>query len=157
ANAIATWNPATGQWSALGSGLTGPTNYPEVYALAAMPNGDLIAGGNFYNAGGSLVRGLARWNGSGWTGIGSGVTSGNSPGEVDALVVLPNGGLVVGGRFDRAGSVAAINIARWDGAQWHAMASAMQPAVDSPGVWALVVLPGGDLVAGGAFATIDGV
>ncbi|HVU62423.1 MAG TPA: hypothetical protein VHC70_00495, partial [Phycisphaerales bacterium] len=40
---IATYDPATAQWSPLGSGLNGGS----VRALAALPNGDLVAGGYF--------------------------------------------------------------------------------------------------------------
>jgi hypothetical protein len=36
-------------------------------------------------------------------------------------MAIYNGDLIVGGCFDSAGGVPAFNIARWDGAQWHAM------------------------------------
>src|SRR4051812_22529346 len=57
-----------------------------VYAVAVLPNGDLVAGGE--RAGGP-----ARWNGSSWSTLpGGGVDS-----AVNALVALPNGDLVAGG------------------------------------------------------------
>ena len=43
-NRIAKWNGTV--WSSLGTGMGGPASpSPDVYALAEMPNGDLIAGG----------------------------------------------------------------------------------------------------------------
>ena len=50
ANRIAAFDPVTGAWSALGSGLSGlgPLSHPpSVHALAVLPNGDLVAGGLF--------------------------------------------------------------------------------------------------------------
>ncbi|MDX2017587.1 MAG: hypothetical protein SFY95_08125, partial [Planctomycetota bacterium] len=45
---IAIFDASAGRWSPLGAGLNGP-----VLALAVMPNGDLIAGGTFIDAGGN--------------------------------------------------------------------------------------------------------
>ena len=59
ANRIAAYDPATSVWSALGSGMNG-----EVWALTALPNGDLVAGGPFTSAGGVSAPGIARWNGT---------------------------------------------------------------------------------------------
>ena len=47
ANRIAVFDPATSTWSALGTGMN-----DQVFALASLPNGDLIAGGQFTAAGG---------------------------------------------------------------------------------------------------------
>ncbi|NBQ15065.1 MAG: hypothetical protein EBU31_10785, partial [Proteobacteria bacterium] len=114
-----------------------------VYALAARSNGDLFAGGLFTVAGSVRVNGVARWNGSAWLPLGSGVNA-----SVNELALLPNGDLVAGGAFTTAGGVAASRIARWDGAAWSSMGLGTNGSV-----YALAVLPGGDVVAAGAFTT----
>lgn len=53
------WNPATDQWSALGTGTNG-----EVLALAVMPDNTLIAGGRFTACGTTTTSRIAAWNGS---------------------------------------------------------------------------------------------
>jgi hypothetical protein len=73
----------------------GPPPYalaPAVYALAVLPNGDLVAGGDFTTAGGVAANSIARWNGSSWSALGSG-----TDGTVLSLAVLPSGDLAVGG------------------------------------------------------------
>ncbi len=140
---IAAWNPATGTWSALGGGVDG-----QVLALAAMPNGDLVAGGSFLNAGGAPANRLARWDGATWTAVGGGVNNSVGATQVRALAVLPSGELVVGGTFDSAGSVAARNIASFDGTTWTALGDA------NVGVSALTLTASGALVAAGPFTTI---
>ena len=72
ANNIAKWNGAT--WSSLGSGTGGPS--PHVYALTVLDDGSgsaLYAGGSFASAGGVTVNGIAKWDGSSWSPLGSGV------------------------------------------------------------------------------------
>jgi len=89
---------------------------------------------------------IARWNGTAWSPLGTGMNN-----WVLALAVLPNGDLVAGGRFTTAGGVSAIRIARWNGAAWSPLGTGMNSEVR-----ALAVLPSGDLVAGGWFTTAGG-
>jgi hypothetical protein len=89
------------------------TNFPlTVNELAVLPNGNVIAGGDFF--GGPSV-GIAMWNGATWMPMGTGVEF--SPpyfqGMVDALAVLPNSDVMIGGRFWGAGSEFLPYIARW--------------------------------------------
>jgi hypothetical protein len=107
ANNIAQWDGST--WSALGMGAEvagwGYT-YPEVHDLIEY-NGDLIAMGPFSLAGGVPVNGLARWDGTSWSSLGSG-----TDGFPDALAVLGQQ-LYVGGYFTTAGGKPSLNIASW--------------------------------------------
>ncbi|QYU66619.1 hypothetical protein J4558_16775 [Leptolyngbya sp. 15MV] len=119
ANNIAVYDPATGNWSALGSLREGGMG-GSVFALAVLPSGDLVAGGNFATAGDVSASNIARWNGSSWSALGSGVTGGGQP-FVSALAVLPSGDLVAGGSFTTAGGASASRIARWNGSSWSAM------------------------------------
>ncbi|MFN9705194.1 MAG: hypothetical protein ACK595_10295, partial [Planctomycetota bacterium] len=89
-------------WSALGSGMNG-----SVEALAALPNGDLVAGGFFTTADGAAADGIARWSGNSWSALGSGASG------VRQLAVLPNGQLAVGGGFLTAGGNVSAYFARY--------------------------------------------
>ncbi len=93
ANCIAKWDGSS--WSVLGSGMYGTTDY-WVNALKVDSSGNLYAGGSFTTAGGTTVNGIAKWDGSSWTTLGSDINSG---GEVYALTVDSYGNLFVGGLF----------------------------------------------------------
>jgi hypothetical protein len=106
ANSIGMWNGTT--WSALDSGLYGEPGGSQVNALAVY-NGELYAGGYFDTINNRYVNCIAKWNGSVWTPVGSGISNG---GSVNTMVVF-NNSLYVGGGFDSAGGVYAKNIAMW--------------------------------------------
>ncbi|MBL8725132.1 MAG: hypothetical protein JNK49_13860 [Planctomycetes bacterium] len=151
ANCIARWDGAT--WSPLGTGMSNTSQFRTlaVFALVVEPNGDILAAGSFDMAGGVPANGVARWNGSSWSALGSGFTSATSYTAVHALLRLPSGDLVAGGYFDMADGSPANYIARWNGANWSALGS----GVDS-GVLALTARPNGDVIAGGHFLTAGG-
>ncbi len=147
ANCIAKWNGSS--WSALGLGMGyGSWTYtPRVDALA-VSGSDLYAGGYFTNAGGIAAHCIAKWDGSSWLPLGSGMG-----GDVYALAVAGSN-LYVGGRFTTAGGSAATNIAKWNGSNWSALGSGLDgPGGDwGPYVNALAV-SGSALYAGGYFTT----
>jgi trimeric autotransporter adhesin len=153
-NSIARWDGSS--WSAMGSGMTGGT-YGDVLCLTTLPNGDLVAGGDFTAAGGVPANYIARWDGSSWSALGSGIAGRVPPLEITVvdLTTLPNGDLVVGGSFLRAGGVTVNSIARWNGSAWSALGSGLTGA--NSVVYALTMLPNGDLVAAGEFTTAGGV
>jgi len=109
---------------ALGIGTNGP-----VEALAVFDNGSgpaLYAGGSFTTAGGAAGNHIAKWNGSSWSALGSGMSGMNS--SVWALTVFNDGSgpaLYAGGYFGTAGGVAANDIAQWNGSSWFALGSGM--------------------------------
>ena len=80
---------------------------PAVCALAVLPNGDLVAGGGFTTAGGVSANGIARWNGTSWSALGSGMDA-----SVYALATLPNGNLVAGGEFSVVNGAVSVYIAQ---------------------------------------------
>src|SRR5437773_6019989 len=86
-----------------------------VYALA-VSGSDVYAGGQFTMAGGSAANYIAKWNGSSWTALGSGLGGGSmeSPPSVAALAVSGSD-VYVGGTFTTAGGASANYMARWDG------------------------------------------
>ena len=153
ASGIAKWNGSS--WSALGQGLAGPT-FPEVFALEVFDDGGgpaLYAGGQFMQAGHVAASGIAKWDGSGWSALGTGVV-----GIVYALEVFDDGrgeALYAGGGFSSAGGVGAGNIARWDGTSWSALGDGVGGSVGQA-IWTLASFDDGDgpvLYAGGGLTT----
>lgn len=146
---ITRYNPATSAWSALGGGVNG-----VVRALAVLPSGDVLVGGQFSTADGLPAAGIAQYNPATntWAAIGSGVTYFGGAGLVRSLLVLPDGDVLIGGRFDTAGGTPANSIARFSPATgvWSAFGTGMNSAVNC-----IEVLADGDIVAGGDF-TIAG-
>lgn len=122
--AIAAFDEGTATWSTFGSGIV------QGYAqhLAAMPNGELIVGGQFTVIDGLAVNNLARWTGSAFAPLGNGIAS-----RIDAMQVAPNGDLVV---------LAATSVQRWNGTQWSAVGSL--PSAHQH----LAIAANGDLVVG---------
>ena len=84
-------------------------------ALASHDDGSgplLYAGGSFSRADGETVNGIARWDGTVWTGLGSGVN--RQP--VRALASYDDGqgnALYVGGDFGSVGGLASAYIAKY--------------------------------------------
>jgi hypothetical protein len=136
------------------------TNDPIV-ALAVFDDGRgpaLYAGGDFTTAGGVSCSRIARWDGSTWSALGSGMNS-----WVNALAVYDDGrgpALYAGGWFTTAGGAAVNRIARWDGSSWSALGSGLTGLpVSDLGVDALAVYDDGRgpaLYAGGYFNTAGG-
>ena len=150
ANNIAQWN---GSWLALGSGILGGGAHghgPTVFALAVAGT-NLYVGGDFSTAGGFAANDIARWNGSSWSALGSGLNNGVNN-DVFVLAVDVSSNLYVGGEFTKAGGGVATEIARWNGSSWSAMGSGMDSgkAVTND-VYALAVDVSGNLYAGGDF------
>ena len=125
-------------WVSLNPGIPG-ANGP-VYAAAVDSNGILYAGGQFSLIGTVAASSIARWNGTTWSALGSGVD-----GTVQALAVSGTN-LYVGGNFTTAGGVPANAIAVWNGSSW----SALGTGVEYGSVSALAV-NGNNLYAGGNF------
>ena len=114
---VARWNGS--EWEAFGDGLDLSWGSPTIWCLAEY-QGQLYAGGEFDNTGGQGLSGIARWNGSAWEAVGGPVGGPYYPAVFD-MVVTSDDRLVVVGRFDSVGGVAADNIAAWDGQQWSAL------------------------------------
>jgi len=109
---------------------------------------DLYAGGNFTTAGGSAATNIAKWNGSSWSALSSGMDN-----YVYALAVSGSD-LYAGGEFTTAGGNPATNIAKWNGSSWTALGSGMG-GVGLPVVDALAV-SGSNIYAVGWFTTAGG-
>src|SRR5207249_4795897 len=100
------------------------------------------------DAGGVSANCIAKWNGSSWSALGSGL---GVPSVSSVLALAASGSdLYAGGTFQTAGGSAATYIAKWNGSSWSALGSGMNnPA------YALAV-SGSNLYAGGTFTTAGG-
>ncbi len=120
-NRVARWDTtAPGSWAPLGSGINGVG--PFVAALLSFDEDDagpapeeLYAGGRFTSAGSVAANSVARWDGTTWTPLGTGLNN-----DVFALASfdVDGGGpepaaVFAGGAFTAAGSGSANRVARW--------------------------------------------
>lgn len=142
-NGIARWNGF--QWAPLDAGLTS-FGSSSGRTLVVHPNGDLVVGGHFLNAGGGASNHVARWTNNRWLALGRGITPG-----IVTMAASGSDQLVAGGYFTFAGNTSAQRVARWDGQLWQPMGS----GTDAP-VAAVAVLPNHDVVVGGSFAQAGG-
>ena len=124
-NGLAKWDGIS--WQALGPGLApSETGKLRVYDLCVYDDGtgpNLFVGGWFRTPGEEPAIALAKWDGSEWSAVGDELQSwmGLEP-IVGALCVFDDGrgpALYVGGMFEGAGEVDALNVARWDGVVWE--------------------------------------
>lgn len=145
---VARWNGS--QWSAMGAGLppTTPTSYQPVRTLLRLPNGDVLAGGDFLPGEGAAgTNYVARWDGSNWSSIRPG-----TGGSVLATVTTASGLRYAVGSFTGIEGVAANRVAVRVNGAWQALGSGADDAVH-----AVLPLPNGDVVIGGEFTSVGGV
>ena len=153
ANHIASYDPATGTFAALGSGASSQ----GTFALVCDIDGNLYAGGQWASMGGvANTAGIAKWDGSAWSSIaipgdpaglpmavgldgrtiytswfskylnGVWTVIGLSGGNnYGGMVFSPGGLLYVQGNFTAIDGVAANGIAVWDGTTWKALGSGL--------------------------------
>lgn len=143
---LATWR--NGTWRPAGLGLSGP-------AFTVHPLGeDVLVGGSFATAGGVPVNSIARWNNDDWAPLGGGVRQDPLSGQVHAVAVRGTD-VYAGGVFNRAGDVAALNVAHWNGATWSPLGAGLGGI--GAVVRALAVGADGTLYAGGFFTAAGNV
>ena len=143
-NSLATWDGIN--WSAIGT--PSLVNGPSSIVRALDHDGtNLYAGGLFNYAGQTLATNVARYNGTNWTPLGSGVN-----GSVNAIKVY-KAQVYVGGTFTRAGAVLATNVAMWDYRfnTWNNLKGGANDSVLALDHYASTIY------AGGLFTSIGGV
>ena len=99
-------------------------------------------------AGGVPATNVARWNGTNWSAMGSGM-GGLSQNYLEDLAVSGSD-VYAGGQFIHAGGIVASYIAKWDGSIWSALGSGVNNTVYP------LLVSGKDLYAGGYFTTAGG-
>ena len=156
---ITKWNGSA--WSNL---LTIPASYTLDGALGdilsmTVYNNELYIAGTF----GMMIDTIptyqvAKWNGTNWSAVGTGINpeaypfGGDSDGSAYSFVqslAVYNGALYAGGHFDSCGAVATRNIARWDGTNWSALGQGVNGYVYS------MIAADTSLYAGGWFNYVN--
>jgi hypothetical protein len=141
-NGIGVYDISANTWSTIG-GVTGGT--ATVYAILKV-GGDIFVGGNFTDISGTPANSIARWNGTSWSALVSGLTGG------DCLALAHDGTyLYAGGSFTSASGVAnTAKFARWNGASWSSV------GIISGGDCNTIVTSATDIYIGGGFTSING-
>jgi hypothetical protein len=115
--AVAPWTASFGNevarfdgaaWTSLGT----VAQSSGIHCLHALPDGDLLVGGRFTAIGSTQANGVARWNGTSWSPVAGGIEIPlvNSSNTISGMEALPNGDVVVVGRFQRVGNATAANV-----------------------------------------------
>jgi len=139
-------------WNAVGApgapnGVSG-----SIHALAVSGT-DVYVGGSFSQAGGIAANRVAKWNGTSWSSLGTGLANGVNDAVFALVVSGPD--VYVGGYFTRAGVVAANRVAKWNGTSWSSLGIGAANGVNAF-VNALAV-SGPDVYVGGSFTQAGGV
>jgi RHS repeat-associated protein len=105
------WNGST--WSTVGAAGGSTSNWTNSIALWDDGRGSAAYFGGLFGALGTPTGNrISRWNGSSWSGLGSGISSGS----VSALATaeeMTGSALYLGGSFSAVNGVASSNLARW--------------------------------------------
>jgi hypothetical protein len=126
-------------WTALENGVSSSVN-----AMVIKNENEIYAGGQFINASGITVNRIAKWNGSGWSALGTGVN-----GTVHTIAI--NGDDVyAGGEFTTAGGVTVNRIAKWNGTSWAALGTGVNNRVRK------IVIHNGNIYISGFFSIAGG-
>ncbi len=145
-----------GRWTGSAWAIFATMNY-AAWSMAVLPNGDLVAAGGFTTMQGNQANRIARWNGTTWSPLATGLDD-NQPTPLSgwgprSVIATANGDVITAGVFLTAGGLLTNRIARWNGSAWSALADGSGFAPRT-----VTELPNGDIVAGslaGAVAAFD--
>jgi hypothetical protein len=128
-------------WVALGGGFDGAINCFATF------KSDLYVGGTMFNSDGVSVNCISRFDGNGWTPVGSGV------GGTFVITLAPtNEKLYVGGVFVQAGGIDTTNLATWNGSQWEPFYGLTNGSVKS-----ISISSDGLIAVAGSYRYVDGL
>ncbi|MFM7231926.1 MAG: FlgD immunoglobulin-like domain containing protein [bacterium] len=152
-----TGDAIAGGFGAQAPAATGPDGFWEtdlndlvnerVFAVAVDGTGNLYAVGAFTRIGGVAANYIAKWDGSRWWPLGTGLNRAANDVAVDAA-----GNVYAGGVFTNAGGVPASRVAKWNGTTWSALGTGI-----TSNVLELAVDGAGNLYAGGGFLRAGGL
>jgi hypothetical protein len=103
-------------------------------------------GGEFTAVGGVATDHVAKWNGTAWSALNTGIST-----DVDALAVDTSGTVYAGWGLGSQGGTAPNQIARWNGATWSALGAGINDNVET------LLANGSNLYVGGYFSIIGGI
>lgn len=149
-NKIAKWNGTV--WAPLGTGVSHTAGGGAIVALAFAPNGELYLGGDIDFGGTLPVNNVAKWNGTQYSALGSGLTGGAA--AVNDLIIGPDGSLYAAGQFTMAGGILLPeHMAVWSGGAWSPIDIDIADAAAIIG--AIAIDTSGQLYIGGFWASTD--
>lgn len=146
-NNIARWDGV--QWNDLGGGVNlNAQAAAKVLTIKKMPDGKIIAGGYFTEAGGKAVNSVAIWDGSSWNPLGV-------RDSTDALCTIRDiecsgNNVFIGGWIKTLNGKYMRSIAHWDGMQWNELDGGVSNQYSAATIYALKIL-GDKLYVGGSF------
>ena len=156
ANNIVKWNGT--KWMPVGSGVytAGGGGFDSWVNALVVYDEELYVGGRFTNAGSVEANNIAKWNGTEWSAVGSGL--GLYGYSVGSLAVY-SGELYAGGHFYNTGNTQVTNIARWNGTEWLAVGTGIKVYTDDyfSGSVSSLAIYNGFLYAGGSFDTAGSI
>jgi uncharacterized delta-60 repeat protein len=130
----------------------------EVFATAVQSDGKIVIGGRFSAVNGIARNNIARLNADGTLDRSFAEQEGVN-GQVNALAIQNNGGILVGGTFTQAGRVEMPNLARYLATGEMDKTFGGTGGADSGtngSVYALAVQPDGKIIVGGNFSSVFG-
>lgn len=104
----------------------------------------MFAGGRFTTAGGISANYIAKWDGTNWSALGTGLNS------FSFALAASGSDVYVGGQFSTAGGISANRIAKWDGTNWSSL------GVGLDNICHALAVDGSNLYAGGEFFNAGG-
>lgn len=140
----------TGAWQSVGTGFSGTAGggagQSSINDVVRNVDGTYYFAGEFGTAGGTPIKGIAKWDGSTFTALSTGANN-----TVNDLALGPDGALYAGGNGGFGPSFISY-LAKWDGTVWSSLGS-----VTGGQVRAVVFGPDGALYIGGDFTSVAGV
>jgi hypothetical protein len=114
--------------------------------------GKMLALGYFTKAGNITANGIALWNDTSWSTLGSGLRGGDNSGAYKGVVF--NDELYVVGHFDTAGETACRNVAKWNGTAWSSLGLGGGSENYPPSA---ITVYKNDIYVGGKFDSMGGI
>ena len=151
------WNELGGNGWNRGSSYLVPYNTPVVLSLAKMPDGSILASGQFLDAPGVAdANSIARWDGTSWQPVGRGLRYSTSsifplrlPAQIRTSLVRSNGEIFAGGTLNLDGGsdrYLPTSVVRWTGTNWQVAPRFWNLTQLFPFVLKLASAPSGDVI-----------
>ena len=138
---------ADDKWTLLGNNLNGG----RVYAIATRGS-DVYVGGSFSKIGNVDAYSIAKWNGTEWSGVGTGIPAPGLNGEVRSLAFDKDGNLFAGGYFNKSmDGVETTGIIKWNGSSWSSMPPIPNDYAGAYDIRAIAFDANNNLYAGGCY------
>lgn len=121
-------------WSAIGTGVDNTTGDETAVNAMIVFNNELYIAGCFTSVNGTNANYIAKYNGTNWSAVGSGLWhTGNTSTIYSGVkcLAIHNGELYAGGSFNLSGSTSLSNVAKWNGSGWVAIGAGFTSSVFS--------------------------